>query len=68
MYRRHSDLKLLYQGLSPDEDESLVRQENEVVVDFREEQDNEHEVPGMRTKSAFMKSNNVLFFLFVRLN
>ena len=49
-YRRHSNLKLL---LSSDEDESLVRQDNEVVMDIREEvQDNEHEVPG----------NNVLLF------
>lgn len=66
-YRRHSDLKLLNQGLSSDEDESLVRQDNKVVMDFREEQDDEREVPGTRIKSAFTKCNNVLLFLFVRL-
>ena len=52
-YRRHSDLKLLNQGSSSDEDESLVRQDKEVVMDFmEEEQDYEREVPG----------NNVMFF------
>ena len=51
--RRHIDLKLRNQGLSSDEDESLVRQDKEVVMDFRkEEQDDELEVPG----------NNVLLF------
>ena len=59
-YRRHSDLKLLNQGLSSDEDVSLVRQDKEVDRDFREEeQDDELEVPG---------NNNVLLFLFVRRN
>ena len=48
-YRRHSDLKLL---LSSDEDESLVRQDNEVAMDFREEE-NEHEVPGTVTMHCF---------------
>ena len=57
--RRHSDLKLLNQGLSSDDDESLVRQDKEVVMDFRkEEQDDELEVSG----------NNVFLFLFVRRN
>ena len=53
MYRRHSDLKLLNQELSLVEDENLVRQ---VVMDFREEQDDERQVAGMRIKSTFMKS------------
>ena len=53
-YRRHSDFKLLNQRLSSDEDESLVRRDKEIVMDFREEeQDDECEVPG----------NNVLPFL-----
>ena len=52
-YRRHIDLKLLNQRLSSDEDETLVRQDKEVVMYFRkEEQDDELEVPG----------NNVLLF------
>lgn len=55
-YRRHSDLKLLNQGLSSDEDESLVRQDRQVVMDFREEeQDDEYEVPG----------NGVYFLLYL---
>lgn len=60
-YRRHSNLKLVNQRSSSDEDASLVHEENEVVLDLREEQDDErheHEVPGTRIKSAFMKSNN----------
>ena len=53
-YRRHSDLKLLNQGLASDENESLVRQDKEVARDFREEeQGDELEVPG---------NNNVLLF------
>lgn len=68
-YRRHSDLKLLNQELSSDEDESLVRQDDEVFMDFREEQDDEREVPGTHTyiKSTFTKSN-MKSLLFVRLN
>ena len=53
-YRRHSDLKLLNQGSSSDEDESLVCPDKEVVMDFmEEEQDYVREVPG---------NNNVLLF------
>ena len=55
-YRRHSDLKLLNQELSSDEDENLVLQDNEVAMDFREEQDDERQVPGTRIKLTFMKS------------
>ena len=52
-YRRHIDLKLRNQGLSSDEDETLVRQDQEVVMDFRKEElDDELEVLG----------NNVLLF------
>ena len=42
-YRLHSDLKLLNQELSSDEDENLVPQDNEVAMVFREEQDHERQ-------------------------